>query len=48
MLGEGQLIRELKLGGVNHIGKKLSTCQKAYITGRPSHYKKRLDPTYKI
>jgi hypothetical protein len=42
MLGEEQLIRELKLGEVNHDRvRKWITCQKAHITWTPSCHKGR-------
>jgi hypothetical protein len=42
-----QLIRELKLEDINHIGKNPCMCQKAHITERPSNHKKRWLPLEK-
>jgi hypothetical protein len=51
ILGEGQLIQEVKLVRVNHdkMRKQVKTvhCQKARVTGRLSHYKKRWIPLLK-
>jgi hypothetical protein len=52
VLGERQLIRELKLGGVNHDRmrkwEKTVYMPESNIKGRPSHHKKRQIPLLKF